>query len=85
MVEGQPGFDVLVMSNYDYIDDTDECMGEETSAGLSQNEPLSNFGQLLLKGKAEESSAFAGSLQRYQGGMESSDKARTVIGKASSR
>lgn len=83
MIDGQPGFDVLVMSNYDYIDDTDECMGDENSASVSR--PLSDFGQLMLKGKLDESSAMAMSCSRPLNGMECSDKTRTVLGKVSAR
>jgi hypothetical protein len=46
MREGSPEFDVLVMSNYDYIEETDECVAEEAAAAhhLEEDRPtLSNF------------------------------------------
>jgi hypothetical protein len=54
MFENSPHFDVLVMSNYDYIDDTDEGLDEATSSNpveLERQQPLSNFGQLKNKGR----------------------------------
>jgi hypothetical protein len=58
----QQNFEVLVMSNFNYIDDIDESIEEDStaatvgrSAGPSYRAPLSNYERLMLKGRAAAS------------------------------
>jgi hypothetical protein len=46
------------MSNYNYLEDIDECMDEAGANNLPQQErtPMSNYDRLMLKGKADSGS-----------------------------
>lgn len=76
--EQQPqNFEVLVMSNFNYIDDIDESLEENTTAvssaaGVSstQRPPLSNYERLMLKGRAGARRSNAGPMPAPAGEIE---------------